>query len=91
MLSAVATSNEKQIERVIEWVLAQESKRIGVLGLSFKSGTDDLRESPIVHVVETLLGKGCDLAVYDVERQSGATGRSQQELYRAGDPPCVAC
>lgn len=65
MLSAVATSNEEQIERVIEWVLAQESKRIGVLGLSFKSGTDDLRESPIVHVVETLLGKGCDLAVYD--------------------------
>jgi GDP-mannose 6-dehydrogenase len=65
MLSAVAVSNDEQIERVIEWVLAEKRKRIGVLGLSFKSGTDDLRESPIVHVVETLLGKGCDLAVYD--------------------------
>jgi GDP-mannose 6-dehydrogenase len=65
MLSAVATSNDEQIERVIRWVLAEKSRRIGVLGLSFKSGTDDLRESPIVHVVETLLGKGCELAVYD--------------------------
>jgi GDP-mannose 6-dehydrogenase len=65
MLSAVAISNQEQIERVIRWVLAEKRKRIGVLGLSFKSGTDDLRESPIVHVVETLLGKGCDLAVYD--------------------------
>jgi GDP-mannose 6-dehydrogenase len=65
MLAAVAPSNHEQIERVIRWVLAEKRKRIGVLGLSFKSGTDDLRESPIVHVVETLLGKGCDLAVYD--------------------------
>jgi GDP-mannose 6-dehydrogenase len=65
MLSAVATSNNQQIERVIAWVLAQKRRKVGVLGLSFKSGTDDLRESPIVHVVETLLGKGCDLAVYD--------------------------
>ena len=65
MLAAVATSNSKQIERVIGWVLAEKQKKVGVLGLSFKSGTDDLRESPIVHVVETLLGKGCDLAVYD--------------------------
>ena len=65
MLAAVATSNSKQIERVIGWVLAEKRRKVGVLGLSFKSGTDDLRESPIVHVVETLLGKGCDLAVYD--------------------------
>jgi GDP-mannose 6-dehydrogenase len=65
MLSAVATSNSQQIERVIAWVLAEKRRKVGVLGLSFKSGTDDLRESPIVHVVETLLGKGCDLAVYD--------------------------
>jgi GDP-mannose 6-dehydrogenase len=65
MLSAVATSNREQIERVIGSVLAEKRRKVGVLGLSFKSGTDDLRESPIVHVVETLLGKGCDLAVYD--------------------------
>jgi GDP-mannose 6-dehydrogenase len=65
LLSAIAISNDDQIERVIAWVLAEKRKRIGVLGLSFKSGTDDLRESPIVRVVETLLGKGCDLAIYD--------------------------
>lgn len=65
MLAAVPGSNREQIERVIASVLAEKRRKIGVLGLSFKSGTDDLRESPIVHVVESLLGKGCDLAVYD--------------------------
>jgi GDP-mannose 6-dehydrogenase len=65
MLAAVALSNDQQVERVVAWVLAENRKRVGVLGLSFKSGTDDLRESPIVRVVETLLGKGYDLALYD--------------------------
>ena len=65
MLSAVAASNDEQVERAVAWILAEKRKKIGVLGLSFKSGTDDLRESPIVRVVETLLGKGYDLAVYD--------------------------
>jgi GDP-mannose 6-dehydrogenase len=65
MLSALLVSNDEQIARVVASILAEKRKRIGVLGLSFKSGTDDLRESPIVRVVETLLGKGCDIAVYD--------------------------
>jgi GDP-mannose 6-dehydrogenase len=65
MLSAVAVSNDGQVERLVGWILAEKRRRIGVLGLSFKTGTDDLRESPIVRVVETLLGKGCDIAVYD--------------------------
>jgi GDP-mannose 6-dehydrogenase len=65
MLSALLVSNDEQIARVVASVLAEKRKRIGVLGLSFKSGTDDLRESPIVRVVETLLGKGCEIAVYD--------------------------
>jgi GDP-mannose 6-dehydrogenase len=65
MLDSLMHSNDAQIQRVINWVLTSKRKRIGVLGLSFKSDTDDLRESPVVGVVETLIGKGFDLTIYD--------------------------
>jgi GDP-mannose 6-dehydrogenase len=65
LLSSLLPSNEYLVERTIEWVLSRRKKRVGVLGLSFKSDTDDLRESPIVRVVETLVGKGCSVSIYD--------------------------
>ncbi|RDH77692.1 UDP-glucose/GDP-mannose dehydrogenase family protein [Mycolicibacterium moriokaense] len=65
LLNSIIPSNNIQIERVIDWIVDKKKKSIGVLGLSFKSGTDDLRESPIVKVVETLLGKGYSVAIYD--------------------------
>ena len=65
LLDSLLLSNELQIERVIEWILELKRKHIGVLGLSFKNDTDDLRGSPIVKVVETLLGKGYELSIYD--------------------------
>lgn len=65
LLSSLMQSNQAQVQRVVDWVIATKRKRIGVLGLSFKSDTDDLRESPIVDVVETLIGKGYDLAIFD--------------------------
>jgi GDP-mannose 6-dehydrogenase len=69
VLSSVLLSNERQIERAINMVLATGRKNIGVLGLSFKQGTDDLRESPIVTVIERLLGKGLRVLIYDRDVQ----------------------
>jgi GDP-mannose 6-dehydrogenase len=65
MLNSILASNRRQVERIVEAVLQTGRKQIGVLGLSFKSGTDDLRESPMVALIETLIGKGMRLAIYD--------------------------
>ncbi len=65
ILNSVLTSNQLQVEKGIKMVLAKGSKKIGVLGFSFKAGTDDLRESPVVELIERLLGKGCDIKIYD--------------------------
>ena len=65
VLNAILPSNKEHVERGINMVMAQESKKVGILGFSFKAGTDDLRESPIVEVIERLLGKGYDLRIYD--------------------------
>ena len=65
LLSSLMNSNKYQIERGLQFIYETGKKKIGFLGFAFKAGTDDLRESPIVDLIETLLGKGYDLSLYD--------------------------
>ncbi len=65
LLTGILSSNEAQKRRSLESILAHGRKRVGIFGLSFKAGTDDLRESPLVDMVEVLLGKGIQVAIYD--------------------------
>lgn len=65
LLSAIMPSNLVQIEKGLSMITSKGNNRVGVLGFSFKAGTDDLRESPLVEVIERLLGKGYDLRLYD--------------------------
>jgi GDP-mannose 6-dehydrogenase len=65
ILNAILPSNEMQIARGLRLIMESGHKRIGVLGFSFKEGTDDLRESPMIEVIERLIGKGYDLRIFD--------------------------
>jgi GDP-mannose 6-dehydrogenase len=65
LLNAILPSNELQVEQALTLIQAQGEKRLGFLGISFKAGTDDLRESPVVELIERLLGKGYDIRLYD--------------------------
>ncbi len=64
-LDAILPSNERQMERGLKMIIDKGNKRVGILGFSFKAGTDDLRGSPLVEITERLLGKGYDVRVYD--------------------------
>jgi GDP-mannose 6-dehydrogenase len=65
ILASILPSNALQIDRGVQAVIEKGNQKVGVLGFSFKAGTDDLRESPMVELVERLLGKGYDLKIYD--------------------------
>ena len=65
VIESIFQSNENQKKRAVQLIMNQGQRKVGILGLSFKAGTDDLRCSPIVDVVETLLGKGFEIRIYD--------------------------
>ena len=65
VIEHIFQSNEEQKNRAVQLIMSQGKQKVGILGLSFKAGTDDLRCSPIVDVVEKLLGKGFDIRIYD--------------------------
>jgi len=65
VLEAILLSNELQVKIGVEMIRRTGKKKVGVLGFSFKAGTDDLRESPLVELIETLIGKGYQVSIYD--------------------------
>jgi GDP-mannose 6-dehydrogenase len=65
VLAAVLESNQRQVQRAVDMVLATGARQVAILGMTFKAGTDDLRESPVVALIEQLHGKGVQLRVYD--------------------------
>ena len=75
VIQSILGSNELQIQHAIDMVVETGKKRVGLLGFSFKAGTDDLRESPIVILAEALLGKGYSLSHLRPERVDRAAGR----------------
>ena len=65
LLSSILPSNQRHIDRALTLITDEGRRRVGMLGLSFKPGTDDLRESPLVEIAERLIGKGYELRIYD--------------------------
>lgn len=65
LIGSIIPSNEKQTTRGFEMILQLGKRPVSILGMSFKAGTDDLRESPILEIIERLLGKGYDVRIFD--------------------------
>jgi GDP-mannose 6-dehydrogenase len=65
IMTSILPSNELQVAKGLQLITEKGHRRIGVLGFSFKAGTDDLRESPMIEIIERLIGKGYDLRIFD--------------------------
>ena len=84
LLATVLPSNEQHLRRAVQRVLDLPAERIGIFGLAFKENTDDLRESPVVSLLEQLIGKGRNLRVFDPHiRLEGIYGSNQRFLLAA--------
>ncbi len=86
LLDSILPSNVEHIERAVETILAAEKRKVGVLGLSFKAGTDDLRESPMVHLVKRLLGEGCQIRIWDPNVSLGQLIGSNRQFIQDAIP-----
>jgi GDP-mannose 6-dehydrogenase len=88
VLASILPSNDRQVQIAAELILGKGNRKIGVLGMSFKAGTDDLRESPMVTLIEHLIGRGMDLAIYD-RNVSKANVMGANKEYVEGEIPHI--
>jgi GDP-mannose 6-dehydrogenase len=90
ILSAVLPSNQQQLDLGVRAVIDAGHRKVGILGISFKAGTDDLRESPIVELAERLIGKGFDVRIYDRNVQMAKVNGANRDyvLHRI---PHISC
>jgi GDP-mannose 6-dehydrogenase len=86
LLESLMTSNNQHLDRGVEAVLKTGKRRIAMLGLSFKAGTDDLRESPQVQLIKRLLGEGCQVKVWDKDVSLGRLAGSNRQYIEAVIP-----
>ena len=93
MLAGIMQSNREHLDLALDKLMATGKRRIGFIGLSFKTGTDDLRESPLVTLAEQLIGKGMQLPVYDpavrLSQLLGANRRYIDAICRTSASCCV--
>jgi GDP-mannose 6-dehydrogenase len=83
IMTSILESNRRQIDRAFHMVMGSGSRKVGVLGLAFKAGTDDLRESPMVALIEMLLGKGIQVGIYDpFVRSANLIGANREYIER---------
>jgi GDP-mannose 6-dehydrogenase len=83
ILGSILDSNRRQIDRAFHMVMAAGSRKVGVLGLAFKEGTDDLRESPMVSLIEMMIGKGLQISIYDpYVRSANLIGANKEYIER---------
>jgi GDP-mannose 6-dehydrogenase len=80
VLDAVLPSNNQHVHRAVEMVLRTGKKKVAIIGLSFKAGTDDLRESPMVQLSKLLLGEGCELHIWDRDVSLGRLVGSNRQF-----------
>ena len=84
IINSIMDNNQKQIDRGFDMIVEKGNRKITILGFSFKAGTDDLRESPIVEVIERLIGKGYDLKLYDQNvSMAKLTGANKDYIFNA--------
>lgn len=93
LFESILPSNERHLERAVDMVLSSGKRNIGMLGLSFKSATDDLRESPHVELVKRLLGEGCRVRIWDDNVALGRLIGSNREYIERVIPHigCLLC
>jgi GDP-mannose 6-dehydrogenase len=86
LLESVLVSNNEHIDRAAEAILSLGQRRISIIGLSFKAGTDDLRESAVVYLVKKLIAEGCDIRIWDENVVLGQLIGSNREFIEAYIP-----